>query len=287
MGLDLADPRQARYAGWLLCAASVRTPGREAQTAITCRKRPSRKPCRGHVRVLLTEVPELLHWRCPSCGDEGVLEGWRGNIWDLRGWVEEKEESGRVELSITAEEYETVRSVVCGPVVLVARAEPLPNGLVLLSGDIGDAEDLVAAIGEVKAVHTTGRRRALLDAVVRRLEEGKREAISPHSLDAREVAVALAQNHPPDDRMRRLLANLAGTLRVPFEARLGSTSVSIEAVWYVDGDPPELRARTILRGKPVELNLGALTVDLEAPHGVLVSLYRSWWIKQDRHRRRG
>jgi hypothetical protein len=287
MSLDLADPRHAQYVGWLLCAASVRTPGQEADTAIPCRRRPDRKPCRGHMRVMLTEVPELLYWRCTCCGDRGSIGPWRSNIWNLRDWLIEKIDVGCVELSLSTEEYRIVRESVCGPVVLIARAEPLPNGRVLLSGDLGDVDDLVAAIAEIPAPLLEGRRGRVLGSIAQRLEEAKREAMSPRSLDAREVAVALAHNDPPDERMRHLLRQLAGSLRVPFEARLGGTCVTIEEVLYVDADPPELRARTTLRGQPAELNLGAFQVELDAAVGALVALYRSWWIKQDRRRRRG
>ena len=28
-------------------------------------------------------APSEIHWRCPSCGDQGVIHGWRGSVWDL------------------------------------------------------------------------------------------------------------------------------------------------------------------------------------------------------------
>jgi hypothetical protein len=33
--------------------------------------------------VCRTDIPAEIHWRCPSCGDQGVVNGWRGSAWDL------------------------------------------------------------------------------------------------------------------------------------------------------------------------------------------------------------
>ena len=292
MSIDLADPRHAQYVGWLLCAASVRTPGQESQTAIPCRKRPSRKPCRGHVQVMLTEVPELLCWRCPSCGDQGVVDGWRNSIWNLRGYYDDEEDlelPGDLELQLSAEEYRVVRESVHGPVVLIARAEPMHDGGVRMRGGLADVDDLLSALQELPSPFFHGRRGKILAMVIRQLIDTKnREAENePAPFDLREVTQALARNAQPDEHVRRLLASLAQSFSVPFEARLGHAKVLVDAMTYVDGDPPELRAHTTHRGERVEVNLGALDVDVETEAGLIAMLYRSWWLHHDRRRRRG
>ena len=46
-----------------------------------CWRRPNRQPCEG---VLETEMrKDFIHWHCPECGDEGVVTGWRGLMWDM------------------------------------------------------------------------------------------------------------------------------------------------------------------------------------------------------------
>ena len=291
MSIDLADPRHAQYVGWLLCAASVRTPGQESQTAIPCRKRPSRKPCRGHVQVMLTEVPELLCWRCPACGDQGVVDGWRNSIWNLRGWHDDDDIDlgSDLVLTLSAEEYRVVRESVHGPVVLIARAEPMHDGRVHMRGNLADVDDLLSALHELPAPFFHGRRGRILAAVRERLTDAKHRetGCEPPSFDPREVAHALAQNAQPDEHVRGLLASLAAHYDVPFEARLGRSKVLVDALTYVDGDPPELRAHTTHRGRRIEVNLGALEVDVETQPGFLAALYRSWWLHHDRRRRRG
>ena len=48
-----------------------------------CWRKPKRKPCPGELEISLNPDTEQIHWLCPECGDEGVLTGWRGSIWDV------------------------------------------------------------------------------------------------------------------------------------------------------------------------------------------------------------
>ena len=48
-----------------------------------CGRKPQRKPCAGELEISLDFDIEQIHWLCPECGDEGVLTGWRGLIWDM------------------------------------------------------------------------------------------------------------------------------------------------------------------------------------------------------------
>lgn len=54
-----------------------------------CWRRPNRQPCEG---VLETELgKDFIHWHCPACGDEGVVTGWRGLLWDMTVFHSPKE----------------------------------------------------------------------------------------------------------------------------------------------------------------------------------------------------
>ncbi len=46
-----------------------------------CWRRPGRKPCKTELYLSWTD-DDRIHWKCPNCGDEGVLDGWHGLIWD-------------------------------------------------------------------------------------------------------------------------------------------------------------------------------------------------------------
>jgi hypothetical protein len=48
-----------------------------------CWRRPNRKACRGKLDIDLNSDTDQIHWLCPECGDEGVVTGWKGLIWDL------------------------------------------------------------------------------------------------------------------------------------------------------------------------------------------------------------
>lgn len=284
MDVDHEDPKQGLYLGWMLCAASVRTAGQESPTAIPCRRRPGRKPCGGHMRVMLTEVPELLAWRCPECGDRGSIGPWRQNVWSLRDWMLEKVSTGEIETTVTPHEYRLLREAICGPTVMVATATLMPDGNVRLSGDHCDADDLLLALTEVPSAQRRGERGRALDRVRRRIE-GLRSAdprfVSSQPLEGRDVLTAFARGAAPDARMRQLMRKLCASFPVPFEAKLGRVDVRVESVTFWDGDLPELRGRTVFEGQRVEINLGAFRVDGEAGSVQgLIMLYRDWWNRQ-------
>jgi RNA polymerase subunit RPABC4/transcription elongation factor Spt4 len=48
-----------------------------------CWRRPKRKACKGKLAIDLDSDTDQIDWRCPKCGDEGVVTGWKGLIWDL------------------------------------------------------------------------------------------------------------------------------------------------------------------------------------------------------------
>jgi len=47
-------------------------PGVITKSVIACRKKPKRKPCIG--RLIITRVSKKeVHWKCPICGDNGII----------------------------------------------------------------------------------------------------------------------------------------------------------------------------------------------------------------------
>lgn len=52
-------------------------PGVEGESLVQCRRRPSRLPCKTLLAVCVQEVPSQIHWRCPACGDAGVITHWQ------------------------------------------------------------------------------------------------------------------------------------------------------------------------------------------------------------------
>lgn len=52
---------------------------------LRCRRRPGHRRCTGVLSINLGADLEEFVWRCPSCGDNGVIRGWQGTFWDLSG----------------------------------------------------------------------------------------------------------------------------------------------------------------------------------------------------------
>lgn len=47
----------------------------EITTDIHCRRRPGRRPCKGLICMQVAEDGRL-RWRCPECGDNGLMSNW-------------------------------------------------------------------------------------------------------------------------------------------------------------------------------------------------------------------
>ena len=56
--------------------------GVSSATPPNCGKAYSGKPCTGILDITLRPEPDLIHWKCPVCGDEALLTGWADLLWD-------------------------------------------------------------------------------------------------------------------------------------------------------------------------------------------------------------
>lgn len=82
-----AAPRKAtRLRGHLTAivkAATALGARRERETALRCRGTADQTPCPGKLFVRLQDIPSEIHWRCPHCGEKGVILNWPNSPWDL------------------------------------------------------------------------------------------------------------------------------------------------------------------------------------------------------------
>jgi hypothetical protein len=51
-------------------------------TNVPCRRSPGRRRCRGEIVAELDRVSGRIVWRCPLCGDNGLIHGWEDTPWD-------------------------------------------------------------------------------------------------------------------------------------------------------------------------------------------------------------
>ncbi len=74
--------RLATYFGRIVRAVTVRDKSSLA-TGIRCRRRPSQRPCPGEVIAFIDyQNGSAIVWSCPVCGDNGIISGWEGTLWD-------------------------------------------------------------------------------------------------------------------------------------------------------------------------------------------------------------
>jgi hypothetical protein len=57
-------------------------PAGDPHTNVNCIRRPGRKRCTGDIIAELNSGSGAIHWECPWCGENGVISGWKGTLWD-------------------------------------------------------------------------------------------------------------------------------------------------------------------------------------------------------------
>ncbi len=62
-----------------ICATSHLTKGEAIVTDIRCKIFSDNTDCTGTVKVLITHVPNQIHWKCAVCGCEGIIKNWKNS----------------------------------------------------------------------------------------------------------------------------------------------------------------------------------------------------------------
>ncbi len=52
------------------------------RTNVPCRRSHGRTLCLGEIEAWLLEDTQEIAWRCPVCGDNGIISHWEGTHWD-------------------------------------------------------------------------------------------------------------------------------------------------------------------------------------------------------------
>jgi hypothetical protein len=79
-----ADTPALRHLERLVRAATARPSGVWSRSAVRCRRRPKHSPCTGFIDVRRQDLPEVLQWACPVCGEVGLARGWRHSPWRIQ-----------------------------------------------------------------------------------------------------------------------------------------------------------------------------------------------------------
>jgi hypothetical protein len=86
-GEMVQEPLEARSLGEYLAAiiamASFIEPEYPEKYQVVCRRRPNRKPCLEEIIGYIDPETDDIFWKCPKCGDRGLISNWQGTIWDM------------------------------------------------------------------------------------------------------------------------------------------------------------------------------------------------------------
>lgn len=152
--------RMAEHLTLIVRAATAGDAGIPWVSALTCRRRPGRRPCPGHLALSRSDVPPSIAWQCTSCGDEGVISGWERSPFDLRTHGSEGGSAPALVAIIPSEVAVTLRGLMFLDATterLVFRASVSDDGI-LLSGQEEELEELTDCVA-AEANHEGDRRR--------------------------------------------------------------------------------------------------------------------------------
>jgi hypothetical protein len=86
-GEIITEPPEARRLGEYLAAiivmASYHDPEYPPEYMVRCCRRPNRKPCEEEIAGWVDPDTDNIVWKCPACGDRGLISNWQGTIFDM------------------------------------------------------------------------------------------------------------------------------------------------------------------------------------------------------------
>ncbi|MBF0187710.1 MAG: hypothetical protein HQL50_07280 [Magnetococcales bacterium] len=147
------------YLRRIMMAVTSRNAGKEEISAVWCRKRPGRKRCSGRLAVRRQDVPSEIHWKCPKCGDAGVISSWRESATDYSqigtfSW----DDSEPTKVIIGEEDYEALLDVTIVEMQVdrVVHGARYVKGKVVLEGTFDELDELTSYVAG-EANHATSR----------------------------------------------------------------------------------------------------------------------------------
>lgn len=174
-GQGSSPSRLAVFLGNVVRVGSSGPAGPVLNSALPCRRRPGRQPCEGWLRIRRLEVPAVIEWACPVCGDAGRINNWRRSPLDLTmpGEPEPDPAEPLQELMVSREEVRVLQGMSMlsrDGERFVYRARRNERGIVLAgaSTDLDELAGLVASEANQEGRH---RRRRQLEVLLGKLME--------------------------------------------------------------------------------------------------------------------
>lgn len=74
--------KTAHFLGSITGWVTMNPTARSKETNVSCRHSSGRRRCPGTVFAQLASDGTMIAWECPICGDNGIIHGWKGTMWD-------------------------------------------------------------------------------------------------------------------------------------------------------------------------------------------------------------
>lgn len=163
----------AQFFGAIVSAASVSPENRLIDSALSCRRRPGRKPCPGHLQIYKDNKSGVITWHCTWCNDQGEIRNWEGTTWDLSTWAFGRQADMEYhELILTEEELRELKNSFTlspGSICLLYGAV-IAHGGIVIRGTLDELEELEDELA-ADANHEKKRsRQKILDRIYERIE---------------------------------------------------------------------------------------------------------------------
>ena len=167
--------RMAEHLTLIVRAATAGQGGQRWVSALPCRRRPGRRSCPGHFALYRADVPPSIDWRCTACGDDGVIRGWEGSVFDLRPRRPELVSMPSIRMVLPAEVMATLRDLrlvdTAGErLIFRARVADDDHSAVLAAG-ADDLEELLIYVAAEANQEKDRRRQKRLDQAFEALKD--------------------------------------------------------------------------------------------------------------------
>jgi hypothetical protein len=143
-------------------------------TPLSCRRRPGHRPCPGRLLVVWGDGPYGIRWRCPSCGDDGMIDGWKGSRFDLSGAALDQyvEQASGVTIAVPEDGHRLLLDHVVGDPaceLMLYSARQCATGVELSAGD-DTWRELIGLVASDASLSASRDRRHRLRAIHSQLE---------------------------------------------------------------------------------------------------------------------
>src|SRR4030042_550698 len=137
--------RITQFFGAIVSAATVSPADKLIDSTLSCRRRPGRRPCPGHLQIRRDNKSGVISWQCNWCNNRGEISNWEGSNWDLSTWAFGRQAGMEFhEIILTEEELrELKRSLILSPgSVCLLYGAVIAHGGIVIRATLEELEEL-------------------------------------------------------------------------------------------------------------------------------------------------